>query len=277
MANKTYDEGAGTGALGTAANWDSDTLPSAGDNLFIQQGYQDLTGDLSGIGAFQSLLVTSGWQGKQIGTAATPVKLYVSTGGTGDAVIQGSANLELVNLNATGGAFTRLRVSYTRSLTCDGGTWTDVEIGNVQSSIWGQNTTLGGMRLLGGKHLIDTGSANTGPSLLIVGPGAELRIRRTCPSTTTVFVFGTLIVEDAGDLGGTTNSRVYVAPGGYLNNRTSVTLPPVEIITGGIVNALGAKKDTAYNTLRDWPNSTFEERPVGVLATVSTRKPVIKR
>jgi len=276
MATKTYDEGAGTGALGTAANWDADTLPSAGDDLRIQQGYQDLTGDLSALGNMLSLLVTSGWKGRQIGTAATPVKLYVSSGGNGDAVIQGSANLELVNLSATGGTITRFRASYARSLTCDGGTWSAVEIGNVTSSIWGQNTTLGEMRLLGGKHLIDTGGT-TGPTLLIVGPGAELRIRRQCPDYTNVFVFGTLIVEDGGGLGTVANSKVYVAPGGYLNNRSSTQLPPVEIITGGTVNALGAQKDTSYGTLRDWPNSTFEERPVGVLATVSTRKPVIKR
>lgn len=279
MANNFFTGAAtNSGDITNAGNWSLGAFTIATDVLVINATSYDLFGDLSGTGAFQGVQITAGWRGKNIGTAATPLSIKLAATKRWDII--GNPNLELVHVGAgaVGNAIPTLAVTGVRQLTINAAIVTNCELWNVGSTVKATNTTITNLRAEQcGNILFQVAGTGAGPTLIVLKQGSNLTIylAANAACVTKIGVGCTLTVADPGSLG-TSGGGSAVDVDGTLIYRSSIAGPNVEVMPGGSVLHTGAIVNITYGTVRDWPNSTFEDRPSGITVTPSTRNPVVK-
>lgn len=281
VSSYNYFTGAGdsTGNITTAGNWSLGHIPTSGEIGVINATAYDITGDNSAT-ACDGYQITPGWRGKMIGTAATPVKVRCSVNGgvtnsTGNLDITVSANCELVHVGAGSNTIVKARAANVRQLVFNTGTFTDIEAYGCSSIVVAENTTVTNGRFEKcGNILYDTKGTATGPSLIYLNKSSHLTTKRAAASACATLIGPgcAVTVNDPGSLGASGTVLCF----GMLTYRSSVAGPSVEIFGEGVVNENGSVFNVAFGTVRDWPESVFDDRPVGILVTTTTRTPVVK-
>ena len=285
MANKTFTGAAGSGAIGTAGNWDSAALPSAGDNLYFNQTSYDLTGDLTGIGTMGNVYMTGGWKGKLIGTSSTPVKIKLASSKTW--TISAGPNCELVHISAgASGNIPTLKAVGLRALSLSlAQTITHLECDQIGSLVVDTDVTVTNYYLSRLRALIQEIGAATGASSMRINSGSDVTVKRAMATgaavRTDIEGGAVLRVLDPAALGDASSTAgavdrgsVYVAPGGYLNWRSGQTAPTIFVSNGGKLNYQGAEKDVTIHSLRAWPESDVQRKAAGIVVTISNDLPM---
>ncbi len=289
MATRTFTGAAGTGNIGTAGNWD--TAPSAGDDLVFDRTSYDLTGDITGTGEMNSVSITSGYKGRNIGTASTPLKIKMdSTSPAANSIftIASGPYLELCHVSAgASGSIQTIKANGVRQLVLSlAQTITNLECDNVGSLVVATDVTITNYLLARTKAFVDILGTATGASSIRLLQGADLTINRACATsaavTTTIATGATLRVMDPAALGDASATAGGVDRGvvycdGYLNVRTGQSMPTVFVGNTGRVDYLGAEKNITIHTLRAWSDAIVQRKAPGVSVTISNELPVANR
>jgi len=270
---KTWDGGGANGNMSTAANWNGDSLPVAGDNLVIEYAgaQNNITADAglaAVLAAIKSLTINvSATDGQDTSlTINTPITttegVTINIKGAGDLIITGASALTVgttLDINHTGSTGT-LGFGGTGTTSVTGAITVDTNAsngaGNItinRSGTWTAGSTTALTATGAGSITMTLGAASTfaGNVTLTAGAGAGNVILDL--STTNQVFNGALVLADAG--GGTGVSTLDLGSGlhtlaGSLTNATDgVLIADSSTLTfdGNTDKTLTSSGDSFYN------------------------------